>query len=412
MRTFASGYYSSLRDMYDYLAISYQPQKFLYIFSEFADRWTEEEYFVHSSNNHAIPPIRPQGLELGWWIVEILYLATWYLVFTFCCFFIKPYPSLPNKTLHCESLGHYLRRICLPEYFISRYLLPLMSSVATCTHPMLLAFPASDLIGYKRKTHCVQHYTISGGVREVQHRLSKGLDIRLSARVVEVKPLDRSNFLQDNILLSWTNANDSSSGVVNKEGFDAVVMAVSPDAVGKIFEPLRDRMVQIPVTTVESTVQTAGSDSGVTRDHLWPRGQKPEPKNSNTQMIYLRSFPGSATEAKHVHPAGAMVTTCPLSPNSPANCIKKVQFTRVLRTPTSRYIINNIFTRRSPSSPERVSLSEKNVASNWGNGDGGVWLAGAWCWDGMVLLEGCIVSAERVAHGFGVRVPWKTNNDD
>ena len=413
MRTFASDYYSHLRDMYDYLAIAYRPQRFLYAFSEFSDYRSEREYFVHSSNNHAIPPIRPQGLELGWWIVELVYLATWYLIFTFCCFFVKPYPSNSAKTLYCESLGHYLGRIRLPEYFTSRYLLPLMSSVATCTHPMLLAFPANDVIDYKKKTHRVQHYTISGGVREVQHKLSKGLDIRLCARVLEVKSLDQSHFLPNNLLLSWTNSEESSPGLVNTEMFDAVVMAVSPDAVGRMFEPLRDRMDQIPVTTVESTVHTVGSDSSVKRDdYRWPRGQTAEPENSNAQMIYLRSFPGSATESKHIHPSGATMTTSPLSPNSPANCIKRVRFTRVLRTPASRQIVNDIFTHRSPSSPKHVSLSEKDVARDWRNGDGGLWLAGAWCWDGMVLLEGCVVSAERAAHGFGVRVPWKAHDDD
>ena len=42
----------------------------------------------------------------------------------------------------------------------------------------------------------------------------------------------------------------------------------------------------------------------------------------------------------------------------------------------------------------------------WRNGDGNVWLVGAWCWDGMVLLEGCVVSAMRVTRDLGVEVPW------
>ena len=35
-----------------------------------------------------------------------------------------------------------------------------------------------------------------------------------------------------------------------------------------------------------------------------------------------------------------------------------------------------------------------------------MYLAGGWCWDGMVLLEGCIVSAMRIARDLGVDVPW------
>lgn len=32
----------------------------------------------------------------------------------------------------------------------------------------------------------------------------------------------------------------------------------------------------------------------------------------------------------------------------------------------------------------------------WVNGDEGVWLMGVWCWDGMVLFEGCVVFVMRI----------------
>jgi len=51
--------------------------------------------------------------------------------------------------------------------------------------------------------------------------------------------------------------------------------------------------------------------------------------------------------------------------------------------------------------------SGNEKSSQWLNGDGNVWLVGGWCWDGMVLLEGCVISAMRVADGMGVQVPWR-----
>jgi hypothetical protein len=51
--------------------------------------------------------------------------------------------------------------------------------------------------------------------------------------------------------------------------------------------------------------------------------------------------------------------------------------------------------------------NEDDKALAWVNGQDNIWISGAWCWDGMVLLEGCIVSAMKVAQDFGVAIPWE-----
>ena len=67
----------------------------------------------------------------------------------------------------------------LPQRYVSHYLLPLMSSVSTCDHAEMLAFPASDVVNYKRLSHGQQHYAVCGGVHQVQSRLVRGVrDIR------------------------------------------------------------------------------------------------------------------------------------------------------------------------------------------------------------------------------------------
>ena len=55
----------------------------------------------------------------------------------------------------------------------------------------------------------------------------------------------------------------------------------------------------------------------------------------------------------------------------------------------------------------RSAKKDDDTAAAWVNGQDNVWLAGAWCWDGMVLLEGCVVSAMRIASDFGVAIPWE-----
>ncbi|KAF2493292.1 FAD/NAD(P)-binding domain-containing protein [Lophium mytilinum] len=397
MRAFAGGYYHNLRAMYDHLGVSYHAQPFLFDFSTVntrdpgsAEKKAGNSYFIHSSNNHRIPPVRPNAIGTTSHLIEIAYLILWYTWFSVCCFLVRPHPT--NETQECETVGEYLRRIRMAPYFVSHYLLPLMSGVSTCPHETLLAFPASDVLEYKRLTHRAQHYTVSNGVCSVQDKLVNEVDVRLAA-IVEAVHTENAF-----VRIEWRSSDDENSTALPQENFDRVVLAVSPDIVGKMFEPLRHEMDQIPTVLVESVIHTDEATLGEPTQEVFASRDR-----SDAQIIHLRtSSAGSAmTESVHVQPSGTIVTTCPFSSIDPDRIIQSSTFTRVLRNPRSRRIVNNIFNRHH-STPQ----SEKDRL-RWKNGDGGVWLAGGWCWDGMVLLEGCVVSAMRVADDFGVPIPWR-----
>lgn len=394
MRAFSGGFYNNLRNMYDYLGVKYQPQRFVFGFSSITSKLSctsqksqERLHFVHSSNNHILFPVRPQTATFIGHLVEIGYLILFYSWFTICCFFV---PSLPY-----ESFRSYIRRIHLPRYFVSSYLLPLFSSVATCSHEALLEFPAHDLIDYKKKTNGDQHYTVQGGVNEVERKLSQGLNIRKSARVVSVEPQAQGT------RLCWENTLDNRSDM-SEAIFDRVVLAVPPNAVQAIFKPLQYEMSQIPTISVQSIVHadetTIGRLSGTDILHS---NAKTSTKGLDSQIIYLRTFVEDKpqTESIHVQPSGLLVTTCPVSAINPAKTTHCTTFTRVLRTPQSQQIIREVF--------NRTSVHQEKTKTQWRNGDEGVWLVGGWCWDGMVLLEGCIISSMTVADAFGVKIPWR-----
>ena len=395
MRAFAGGYYKNLRAMYDYLGVRYHAQRLLFSFSRATELCigdknvrNEQLHFIHSSNNHHIPPIRPRGTQLLTYVVETAYLLVLYIYFSLCCFFVPPLPE--SGKIPCESFGLYVHRIRLPMYFISHYLLPLMSSVATCSHEDLLAFPASDLIDYKRATTGQLHYVVSDGVREVQRKLSKRLDIKFGARISAVKP--GANGLR----LLWRKEKGGVDYKGQEELFDRVVLAVSPAIVGAIFEPLRDSMARIPTREVTSIVYT--EEIYQYNDVFVSQGQG----ETKAEIINFRTIGGAnpRTESRHRLAFGNTVTTCPLEPVEASKILQQSHFTRALRTTESRRICNTIF-----EPPDVGAMSEK--LGRWRSGDQGVWLAGGWCWDGMVLLEGCIVSAMRVAHDFDVVVPWQ-----
>ena len=240
---------------------------------------------------------------------------------------------------------------------------------------------------YKSKTHGAPHYAVSGGVKQVQDRLAQGILTIFNATVEAVEPFDQG------IRVSWTEG-DQTAPELRTQTFDRVILAVAPDVVGQVFAPLRHYMPRIPTATVESIVH---KDRRVL-DVALPTGLN----SHGTQLIHLRtSIEGShRTESHHVQPGGAIVTTCPFTPIDPSLVLHSAKFTRVLRSPESQRIVNSIFSRKG-----EVYGDDKRVPQ-WRNGNDNVWLVGGWCWDGMVLLEGCVVSARRVADAFGVQVPW------
>jgi hypothetical protein len=393
MRAFAEGYYRNLICMYRYLGVRYNSQLFLYSFenkpvSETKNERGKECYFIYSSNNHRFPPIRPEGMNLSSWFIEIMYVAVCYFWWSLCCFWIPPIPTTDSEV--CESLDEYIQRIVLPRHFVNFYLLPLLSSVATCSHEALLRISARDLTEYRKQSAGGKHYTVSS-LHEVQRTLGSGLESRFSTTVTKVEVLQ-----DEKLKVMWKTPDN----VVYEEVFDQVVLAVAPDIAGKIFQPLEKAAVQIPTTVVQSVLQGDGMKRGMKEAVA---NVMPSKSERAAQTIHFRTSVSLAqTESIHVHASGAMVTTCPLSNTPPVqNVLRSVQFVRALRTPRSRRVVNDIFGENLTS----PILNEKQ--SSWRNGDNNIWLVGGWCWDGMVLLEGCVVSAMRVASALDVDIPWR-----
>jgi hypothetical protein len=247
-------------------------------------------------------------------------------------------------------------------------------------------FPAIDLVDYERRTFRKKHYTVLGGVHRVQTKLSQDQKHRLGAKVTAVENVGTK------VRVSWTEFSDGQS---SSRLFDHVIMGVTPDVVGAIFQPLRAVMEEIPTTTVQSVVHRDFSKIIDASTSLWNQMSLNTTK-STPQPIHMCSN-DKATESIHEHPSSALITTYPIAPIAPEKVVYTATFTRVLRSSTSRQIVNQIF-GKTRSADEKSKL--------WRNGDGNVWLVGGWCWDGMVMLEGCLASATRVANALDVEVPW------
>ncbi|KAJ5570450.1 uncharacterized protein N7459_009880 [Penicillium hispanicum] len=387
MRVFASGFYENLKRMYDYFGIRYASPRFIYTLSAIPEDAPNaiHPHFIHSSNNHQMPPLRPERSSWATWLIEVLYLAICYYYFTACCFFVKPREADASRA--AESFREYMDRINLPRYYVQRYVLPLMSSVTTCPHNVLLDFPAIDIVDYETKTFRKPHYTVVGGVNRVQAKLSEGQKVTYGAAVTAVENVGSK------VQVTWKN---EQTGSVESRLFDQAIMAVTPDVVGAIFPPLKSAMTAIPTTYVGAVVHRDYARLSTCNRAV--EGQVPS-DYGRSQLIHMSST-ASDTESTHHHPSSALITTAPIVPIDPATVLHRVTFTRVLRTPTSRQLLNEIFNER------KSWHAVEKPQCQWRNGDGNVWLVGGWCWDGMVMLEGCIASALRVANKLDIEVPW------
>ena len=515
MRAFAGGYYTNLMAMYKHLDIPFKDQKFLFTFSktgcENSDsalngngnrtpngyikeksasrikKGDEAPYFIHSSNNHRFPPVKPAGQSWLQYLTEVSYLWFVYTYFIVCCFFFPPHQrtfsarssATSGSTDKTESLREYIKRIHLPQYFVENYLLALISSVTTCPHRTLLDFPASDVTGYKKRVHKQPHYVVQGGVCQIQERLLKGIKIGMGRKVVKVERILGKSAAECGLRLFWEEINLLDTGISSRhrKDFHHVVLAVNPYAVGKIYSALAKQMSRIPCCEAEVVVhyderviedvldpseKIVPPPSSLNEKQITPSSLQPSGKlggllsrvqqlvgNTDAHVIQLRtsassttmvfnnspsqwtllnnqgkkSPPSLVTESTHIHPPGVLLTTSSIYPLKQDKVLGSSRFVRVLRTPESRDVVECLFRdkgvrvkkgyvddgdEKSGAAGDTGSGADRQSGEQeWRNGDDGVCLVGGWCWDGMVLLEGCVRSAVRVARELGVEVPWE-----
>ncbi|ETS81804.1 hypothetical protein PFICI_06806 [Pestalotiopsis fici W106-1] len=395
VRAFAPGYYRNLKAMFDFFRVPYEAQKFLYAFSSTSPRKGDTPpYYIHSSNLHRWPS-RPEGTSFFSMLGQIVYLGLCLLWLTLCCALVTPQRD--------ESLEAYLQRTRIPEGFTKHYLLPLISSVATCSHQELLRFPAQDFVTYRNQILGSQHFCLANGIQDVQQKLIAGIDVRLATEVGKVTPTDGQ------VRLHWRTRGKDGTEKSGSRDFANVVIATSPDVVGWLVPHLGDIMAKMPTTQVKTCVlQPTGARaklSVVKNVSNVPEIRTERRANravTGTHLIALKTHTESPawTEAHQLSPSGACVAVnAPDEEDRSTAVLARSQFVRTLRTVESRGLTNRLF-------GEMVQKMGEPVEPGWTNGTDGIWLAGSWCWDGMVLLEGCVVSAARIATQLGVEIPW------
>ncbi|KAL7788609.1 hypothetical protein V8C37DRAFT_387976 [Trichoderma ceciliae] len=417
-RSFSRGYYGNLCRMYDYLGVPFQRIQLTWVFAKASDaaqspfpRPEDAEtipgsYFVYGRRLHEMLLISPYfwggSLQI---ILRTFYLAICHIWFFAACFLLQPLTIQPEMYMdvkssmknfsNCESFRQYLDRIRLPQRYVLYYLLPVLSIICSCSHAEMLDFPASDVTSFMKGFFFQATYVAQGGINRVQSKLSEGIeDVRLETRVTKVDRVDGG------VLVRYESTQGEKRSAV-EEVFDRVVLAVSPNVAATIFKPSKPMLSAIPTAPVTSSV-LASPNSGLSliheKTHV-PSGECSYRRGDNQVMAFRTTFSNSAvhTESLHYLSEGLIVRTS-LVGDAPEvkGTLYTSRFTRTLRTTESRSMVQMV-----------IETSGDHDTEVWVNGRDNVWLVGSWCWDGMVLLEGCIVSAMRAAQGLGVDIPWR-----
>lgn len=422
MRVFSGEFYKSVWALIGHLGITADKRRFLFAYSNDDDR----PYYIHPSNLHRFPPILApfrSTLQNFLAFVNLLFLSLCYIYFTLACHLVPPKVRDHRKgTTDTETLEEYAKRIHLPTPFLTAYVLPLFSSVASCSHEQFLNFPAFYVTNYKRLTQGATHCTVPN-MAEVEARLSAGLDVRVNTMVQKVERGTQG--------LAVT-VSDRASGAETVEWFDNVVLAISPKAIGRVWPRSRwlvDQLVSSDVGVLIHNDQRAiehlkspatAAQQQAPHPSTTKQNLNPYPAlnwlgdSSETLTVRTRACANNTvhiTEATHVHPSGALITVWPkhadvdgdwstTTAGGGGDRFHEVSFCRVAATVQSSYALAEAL------DGHRGSVGMGDQEKRWRNGDDGVFVAGGWAWQGLALLEGCVRSGRVAAEGCGARCGW------
>lgn len=460
MRVFSGEYYANLFKLVAEFNVPAKPRRFLFVFTR---EEHERPYFVHASNGHRkIPPIpmpNPSLISSIKHYVLMLTVALCYAVFAFGVKFIPPKVSKPgSEATKTETIEQYCRKLWLPQFFLNDYLVPLFSSVATCSHEDFRNFPAVYITDYKKYTSGNDHNSVTT-MQAVQEKLvSNNLRVKLMHPITNIESA-RDGTVKVTIVDLENGAKESV------EVFDKVITATSSHALARLYEPARPMASQLPICEAEVVVHTDYTIMSHVISRRGPLADKPlseltaaeflastewlNPQSSTADILALqtrRSPSGEEwTEATHVHSSGILVTVRPViysnkgqasesptygsmnkTPRLPpayviaeSKVAHKAVFYRMLSNPHRRELIRGAFSKNVPTaSPPRrtgdkgdkerlLNGSNGHEVPQWRNGDGHVYAVGSWPCDSLTLLENCVRTALTVAETLGAEVPFE-----
>lgn len=249
MRVFSGQYYANLFKLVSKFNVPAKPRQFLFVFTRDGQK---RPYFIHASNRHRVPPLpMPNAglIDRVKYYALMLIVAACYAIFTMGVYWYPPKVSKTGKASETDTIEQYCNRLHLPDFFLNDYLVPLFSSVATCSHEDFRNFPAVYITDYKKHTAGNDHNSVTT-MQAVQSQLvSNGLPIKLRHPVKKLESLSDGS-----VRLTYIDLDNNSTEYT--EVFSKVVTATSSHALASLYEPARPMASQLPICEAEVVVHT------------------------------------------------------------------------------------------------------------------------------------------------------------
>ncbi|KAJ8101722.1 hypothetical protein POJ06DRAFT_247701 [Lipomyces tetrasporus] len=403
MRSFAGGYYSRVVSLYKSLGLQFHDAKFTYSFSELEQEYGDAKtYFLHGGRagifRQGGRPSRQGRLR---WACDLIAVTFWYIYFSIIAAFARPKggvsfendiiprhvhnkkrfgseevkkeygtmntddeSSVEDENRHIESLQEFARRWHIPTWFVNRFVVALFCAMSTCDAETILSAPAADIIDYKRKTFRKPHYLLSSNSMSAVSALTAPIAKENIHLGVAVKAMLSEG-------TTWTIRTVEE----DYNHFSHVILATPPSRTAELHRPLVPVLRNVKANSVRVLVHTD--------DRVLNFLESDDIRDLNL----LKTSTG--TEATHVLFPGVYQTTSPASLNGePGEDYGG-------RIAEDKVVSESVF--------ERVVRTNGLVAAvgkmRRRQGRHNVWVVGSWMWDGLVLLEGCVASAEAVCAG-------------
>ncbi|MET0545542.1 MAG: FAD-dependent oxidoreductase, partial [Caulobacterales bacterium] len=289
-------------------------------------------------------------------------------------FSLRARSDLVRNRIGSTPLDEYLAGCRIGEAFRSNYLLPMGSAIWSTPTAKLLQFPAQSFLRFF-DNHRLLHLSrpkwrsVAGGSQCYVQRVAADLGqrVRLNCPVLGVTRI------YDGVMVEMPDG---------KQLFDAVVLAGHSD---QILRALRNPSQE--QTQILSALRYGDNTAYLHRDEsLMPKrraawGAWNYMRSAESNRVCVSYWMNPLQQLRADKPV--FVTLNPETPPDPSKVFAKIAYAHPL------------FDHAALAAQRRIHRIQ---------GQGGVWLAGAWM--GYGFHEDGIVSGLRVAHALGADIPW------